>query len=224
MKNLDGISIPYQFEKLPLIFFHRLTRSPTISSLGNDGAWSPFVVKVGTPPTPLKLLASTEIPEILVVVSLGCQNAPSNCSDARGGTFGLEDSRTWSNKSGANSIFKLSAEANLQLDINALYGFDTVQIGSPGKSNATVDHQVVAGIVAPDLYLGSLGLHNRIVVFQDDQLSQPSFISLLNSNKQIPSLSYGFTAGASYRKGTSSQSVNSCLCDTNRIQVEPMPA
>lgn len=205
MKNLDGIFIPSQCEKLPLIVFHRLTRSPAVSSLGNDGAWSPFLVKVGTPPTPLQLLASTEIPETWVVVSLGCQGAALNCSDARGGVFDWDGSRTWSNKSGDNSIFKINTEINLQLNVNALYGFDTVQIGSPRKSNATVDHQVVAGIAAPDLYLGSLGLHNRDVVFQADQQGQRSFISLLNLTKQIPSLSYGFTAGASYRKGTLSQ-------------------
>lgn len=162
------------------------------------------MVKVGTPPTSLQLLASTEIPETLVVVSLGCQGAALNCSDTRGGVFDFEGSRTWSNKSGINSVFKLNAEVNLQYDVNALYGFDTVQIGSPGKGNATVDHQVVGGIAAPDFYLGSLGLHNRNVVFQADQLGQSSFISLLSSNKQIPSLSYGFTAGAFYRKGTSS--------------------
>lgn len=184
-----------------MIISHQLTHSPAITSLGNDGAWSPFLVKVGTPPTPLQLLASTEIPETWVVLSLGCPSgAALNCSDARGGIFDSDGSRTWSNKSGDNSIFKINTEINLQLNANALYGFDTVQIGSPGKSNATVDHQVVAGIIAPDLYLGSLGLHNRNVVFQTDQLGQPSFISLLNSNKQIPSLSYGFTAGASYRK------------------------
>lgn len=208
-----------------MIVFHRLTRSPAISSLGNDGAWSPFVVKVGTPPTPLQLLAATEIPETLVVLSLDCQGAALNCSDARGGVFDTEEgSRTWQNKSGVNSVFRLSAESNLQYDIQALYGFDTVQIGSPGKSNATVDQQVVAGILTPDFYLGSLGLHSRDVVFQADHLGQPSFISHLKTDKLIPSSSYGFTAGASYRKGTLSQSVNNPLCDANRIQVEPMPA
>lgn len=222
MKNPAGISIPSQCEKVPLIVFHKLTRSLAISSLGNDGAWSPFLVKVGTPPIPLQLLASTEIPETLVVVSLGCQGAALNCSDARGGVFDLDGSRTWSNKSSGESIFKITAEVNLELDVNGLYGFDTVQIGSPGGSNATVEHQVVAGIAAPELYVGSLGLHNRKVVFQADQ-PETSFISLLSSTKQIPSSSYGFFAGASYRKGTSSQSVNSPLCDTNRVQVEPMP-
>lgn len=225
MKNLAGIFIPFQCVKVPLIVFHRLTRSLAIASLGNDGAWSPFLVNVGTPPTPLQLLASTEIPETWVVVPLGCQGAALNCSDARGGIFDLDGSRTWSNKSGENSIYKINAEVNLQLDVNALYGFDTVQIGSPGGSNATVEQQVVAGLAEPELYLGSLGLHNRTVVFQPDQLQgQPSFIQRLSSTKQIPSLSYGFFAGASYRKGTSSQSVNNPLCDTNRIQVEPMPA
>lgn len=210
---------------MPLIVFHRLTLSLAISSLGNDGAWSPFLVKVGTPPTPLRLLASTEIPETLVVVSIDCQGAALNCSDARGGIFDLDGSRTWSNKSGEKSFFNIISEVKLlQSDVNALYGFDTVQIGSPGGSNATVEQQVVAGIAAPELYVGSLGLHNRDVLFQADQQGQKSFISRLSRTKQIPSLSYGFFAGASYRKGTSSQSVNSPLCDTNRIQVEPMPA
>lgn len=161
------------------------------------------MVKVGTPPTPLQLLAATEIPETLVVLPLGCQGAALNCSNARGGVFDTEEgSRTWQNKSGVNSVFQLNAESNLQYDIRALYGFDTVQIGSPGKGNATVDQQVVGGIVAPDFYLGSLGLHNRNVVFQADQLGKSSFISLLTQYKLIPSSSYGFTAGASYRKGT----------------------
>lgn len=168
---------------------------------------------MGTPPTPLRLLASTEIPETWVVVSPGCQDAALNCSDARGGIFDYDVSRTWLYKSGDfnHSLFKISAEVNLQIDVTALYGFDTVQIGSPGKGNATVDHQVVAGIAEQDFYLGSLGLHSRNVVFQADQQGQPSFISHLNSSQKIPSLSYGFTAGASYRKGTSSQSVNSPL-------------
>lgn len=192
---------------------HRLIRSPAIISLGNDGAWSPFLVKVGTPPTPLRLLASTEIPETWVVVSDGCKSAALNCSDARGGIFYYDESRSWSFKTGDynHSFFEINTEANLQTKTSALYGFDTVQIGSPGKGNATVDHLVVAGILTPDFYLGSLGLHNRKVVFQADQQGQPSFISLLNSNKVIPSLSYGFTAGASYRKETSSQIVNNLL-------------
>lgn len=211
---------------MPFIISHLLICSPPITSLGNDGAWSPFLVKVGTPPTPLRLLASTEIPETWVVVTEGCQNAASNCSDARGGLFDRDGSKTWSFKSGDynHSIFKISTEANLQIDVNALYGFDTVQIGSSEKGNATVDHQVVAGIADPAFYLGSLGLHNRKILFNGDQQGQLSFISNLNLNKQIPSSSYGFTAGASYRKGISSQSVNSLLCDTDGIQVKPMPA
>lgn len=183
---------------------------------------------MGTPLSPLRLLASTEIPETWVVVALGCQGAAPNCSDARGGIYDYEGSKTWSFKSGDfnHSIFKINTEVNLlvnsQVENNGLYGFDTVQIGSPGNGNATVDHQVVAGIATPDFYLGSLGLHNRKVLFQADLQGQPSFISLLNSNKQIPSSSYGFTAGASYRKGTSNQSVNCLLRDTNGIQVQPM--
>lgn len=181
---------------------------------------------MGTPPSLLRLLASTEIPETWVIFPEGCQFAQLNCSDARGGIFDSDGSRTWYFKTGNynTSIFKINTESNLQLNNNAVYGFDTVQIGSQGKDNATVDRQVVAGIATSDFYLGSLGLHNRGILFNADQQALPSFISLLNSSKQIPSLSYGFTAGASYRKGTSSQTVNNLLCDTNRIQVQPMPA
>lgn len=202
---------------MPLIISHLLIHSLAITSLGNDGSWSPFLVKVGTPPSLLRLLASTEIPETWVIFSQGCPAVPLNCSDARGGIFDSDASRTWSFKTGIynTSIYQISTELNLQLNNNAVYGFDTVQIGSPGMDNATVDHQVVAGIATQDFYLGSLGLHNRKVLFSSDQEGLPSFISLLSSSKQIPSLSYGFTAGASYRKGTSSQTVNNLLCDTN---------
>ncbi|MCJ1342633.1 hypothetical protein MMC31_000820 [Peltigera leucophlebia] len=73
----------------------------------------------------------------------------------------------------------LRTEVNLQLNNNGLYGFDTVQIGSPGKGNATVDHQVVAGIATPDFYLGSLGLHNRKVLFQVDEFRACLMVSPL---------------------------------------------
>lgn len=211
---------------MQLIISHLLIHSLAITSLGNDGTWSPFLVKVGTPPSLLRLLASTEIPETWVIIPQGCPPNALNCSDARGGIFDSDGSRTWSYKTGIynTSIFQITTEINLQLNNAAVYGFDTVQIGSPGIDNATVDHQVVAGIVTQDFYLGSLGLHNRQILFNGDQQGLPSFISLLSSSKQIPSLSYGFTAGASYRKGTSNQTVNKLLCDTNRIQVQPMPA
>lgn len=170
-----------------------------IASLGVDGAWSPFFVKVGSPPTKLRLLASTQIPESWVVLPLGCPNDVLNCSDARGGTFDPKGSKTWQEK----GTLPLGSEYNLGFSAanfdNGDYGFDTVQLGLPGQGNASLEHQLIAGIATNDFWVGNLGLASRNLIFPDN--SQASgLLSQLRSNNLIPSLSYGFTAGASYRK------------------------
>lgn len=122
----------------------------------------------------------------------------SNCTQARGGTFDYTQSKTWSQK----SVYQLVTEANLGLNQNSdvgSYGFDTVAIALPEHGNVSLDHQVIAGIATKDFLLGNIGLANRSVIFPDNTQAN-SLISELKSNNLIPSLSYGYTAGASYRK------------------------
>jgi hypothetical protein len=69
----------------------------------------------------------------------------------------------------------------------------------------SLDNQIIAGIATNDYWLGYIGLSPISFNFssQDDATSmrdpQPSFLSNLKNQSLIPSLSWGYTAGASYR-------------------------
>lgn len=175
-----------------------LTYAALSFSQGNDGSWSSFNISVGTPPQPVQVLAATQIPEIWVVLPGGCAD-PSNCTDTRGGSFDKIKSSSWISK----ATYALGAESNLGYTANSdigNYGFDNVGVGKPGAGNVSVDGQVVAGLLTDDFWLGNLGLASRPMIFDSDRNPQPSFLTLLQNRNLIPSLAYGFTAGASYRK------------------------
>lgn len=136
----------------------------------------------------------------------GCNNQTdaNNCTEARGGVFDVESSKTWTEK----RIFELGAESNLGYtgnSDNGEYGLDTVAIGVPGRGNVTVDQQLIAGIATKDFFLGNVGLADRQLAFADGTQGT-GLMAQLKSKNLIPSLSYGYTAGASYSKRPSMKS------------------
>lgn len=82
---------------------------------------------------------------------------------------------------------------------NGDYGHDTLALGYNGSGGLSLDQQVIAGIATKDFYLGSLGLAPWPVNFSLTD-SSPSYLSSLKNQSKIPSLSFGYSAGASYRK------------------------
>lgn len=130
----------------------------------------------------------------------GCNptSDPSNCTVARGGTYDASKSKNWVEK----SIYQLGAEANLgynQNSDNGEYGFDTLGVAVQGGGNVSLARQLIAGIATKDFFLGNLGLADRSLNFANSA-SETGFFSQLRSQNLIPSLSYGYTAGAFYRK------------------------
>ena len=94
------------------------------------------------------------------------------------------------------------AEVNLGYDRDShsgAYGYDTLGIPAQGAGHVTLDHQVIAAITTQDFYMGNLGLAARPIYFDDQTNPQQGFLSSLRSNDMIPSLAYGYTAGAAYR-------------------------
>ncbi|KAL8910918.1 MAG: hypothetical protein Q9171_003823 [Xanthocarpia ochracea] len=174
---------------------------------GNDGSWSTFNFSVGTPFRNLELLPSTQVPESWIVLDVACTDRdPANCSDSRGGTFDFLESSSWENK----SFYALGAEANLGYSREYNRGFyakELVQLTNPEGANTTVNHSVVAGIITPNFYLGVLGLAARPVVWEDQSDSSDSLITILKKQNLIPNLSYGYTAGASYRSAPGSLTI-----------------
>lgn len=177
---------------------------------GDDGYWSTFLIQVGTPPQTFRVLPATNGDETWVPIPLGCTNAsipntPSNCGALRGANpfqvnpsqgFNVNASSSWQ----SNGIFNLIREENLGISENGEYGFDTVTIGD-SPSAPTLPHQVVAGIATSEFWLGSFGLGPKPANFS---AIIPSFMANLASQKVIPSLSFGYTAGAKYNTSSSS--------------------
>lgn len=216
---------------------------------GNDGSWSTFTVRVGTPPQDFRVLISTAGQETWVPVPEGCTSSdPSGCPSSRGALpfqgrlstgFLKNESSTWSEI----NIFDLGLENNLGYDGNGDYGFDTVGLQIENSGGLTLGHQVVAGIADKDFYLGIFGLGMHVTYlplvvsrylsglvpaskalirlpgpkpanFSSFDHPEPAFLPSLKDNGMIPSLSYGYTAGAPY-----STCQNSCFISFKLIMI-----
>ena len=84
--------------------------------------------------------------------------------------------------------------------------------------------QLIAGIATKDFYLGLLGLTNRPYNVSSFNNEFPSPLVALKNNSQIPSLSWSYTAGASYRQNNYGNLVlggyNSDLVGSNVLSVD----
>lgn len=165
---------------------------------GDDGPWSTFALRVGTPEQVVRVLPSTAVPETWVVFDAGCISTdPKSCPDDRGGTFNFNVSTTWVKK----DFFSLAIELNLGYDTTNAgeYGFETLGLGYQGSGGPSLENQVIAGIATKDFYLGSLGLNPRPLNFTTED-SHPTLLANLRTQNLVPSLSYGYSAGAYYSK------------------------
>ena len=188
------------------LYCHRTSRSCAdvirLCSIGDNGPWSTFLINVGNPPQQLQVLVSTEVSSTWVVEPGGCgPDNPANCTGARGGAYDSTKSSTWN----VNAFYALATETNLGSPYNdedqiGHFGYDTIGVpGQSGVANVSLDHQVIAGIGTNNYYVGNLGLSSQNITFGSTDTS-PSFLASLKNEKLIPSLSFGYTAGASYSK------------------------
>jgi hypothetical protein len=169
----------------------------------NDGSgyWSSFIVEVGTPAQSARVLISTASDETWVVINLGCpDNYGKNCAFNRGYIFDVDNSTSWTNI----STFELDLELNLDYDGNGLFGHDVVSLGYPLSGGPQLSNQIVAGIAAPDFWLGIFGLDPAPSNFTNLNDPQPSFLWTLVNEFMIPSTTWGYTAGAYYSKFSAS--------------------
>lgn len=115
------------------------------------------------------------------------------------------ESSTWSTERLENGgLFTLNTipEGALGLGDNALYGFDSVRLPSltdDGEEVVVMDSQLVAGIATTDFYTGLLGLSPVSFNFTNSRDPVSSFVGSLVEQELLPSVSWGYTAGAAYR-------------------------
>ena len=123
--------------------------------------------------------------------------AIQSCQDERGATYDYNSSSTWNSR----GTYELFNEKNLGLYGNGLWGNDTLGLGIQGSGGPTLNTQVIAGIVTNNFYIGMFGANPKPTNYTGiDGYQQDSYITSLKKQNFIPSITYGYTAGAEYRK------------------------
>ncbi|KAL8860833.1 MAG: hypothetical protein Q9178_002863 [Gyalolechia marmorata] len=128
---------------------------------------------------------------------LAClQDGPKTCEEERGGLFKSNESDTWEQL----GFYSLGLGTNLAPSDNATFGLETVALDA---SNATggpnLTNQIVAALSGDQYPLGLFGLGRQPTNLSDFTNPHPSFLTTLHSQRSIPSLSWGYTAGARYQ-------------------------
>lgn len=145
--------------------------------------------------------------ETWVVSPLGCppgRNGISTslpCNQSRGFLFDTAQSSSWA----SIGNYSLGFQADPRYSETALYGTDTVALDCEGPvGQLTIVSQVVASFAAENYYLGFFGLAGRGSVISNIYNSSLDYNSSLGSLQtmwdegMIPSMSWAYTAGASY--------------------------
>ena len=176
---------------------------------GNDGQWSTFVVRAGTPEQSFRVLPSTVTSELFLPLTGACKSnetlSTSDCAFSRGAEFyqGRTNNGFQANLSSTwheIGIYQVAAREELGYNASGLYGLDTLGLMVANSGGPTLKNQTIGGVVNPRLWVGRLGMDVKPSNFSDFENPQRSLITTLREDGHIPSLSYGYTAGAYYSK------------------------
>lgn len=130
-------------------------------------------------------------PEALHGSDADCYQPAVACIAKRGGIFKANESSTWSSL----GSYSLNFQPALGITGSADYGLDTVSIGDA----ILLPEQIVGVVNSTEFLLGSLGL--GVIPSNFTSNNQATFLtSMVENGSAIPSHSYGYTAGAFYRK------------------------
>lgn len=184
---------------------------------GIDGSWSAFNVQIGTPPQDVQTFVSWSVYQTWAVIERGCSGAtnPSACAKTRGDIFHESASTTFDRK--GTSYYSLWVGRPLGLYGNAIFGFDTVTLQGPDGNGPTLNDTLVAGFARESFWMGMFGINPKPTNFSSFSNGSPSYMTLLKEQKYIPSVSFGYTAGAQYRSDTSYASLTLGGYDTSKF-------
>lgn len=170
--------------------------SPAQNWEGIDGTWNTFTIQVGTPPQTVRVQISTASQQTWVVAPRGCEGIQiSDCADNRGGIFTSNKSSTWE----PNGAYLLWTESNLGYEGAGDYGWDVVTLGGAGGGGPTLKNTTVGGIGSEDFWFGHFGVNPKSTNWTSFNDPSESYMTLLKDANKIPSVSFGYTAGAQYR-------------------------
>jgi hypothetical protein len=166
--------------------------------LGNDGNWSTIAASVGSPAQKVNLLVSTASSELWVVGPGGCLPGEPVCDAARGSIFTPTKSESW--RSLGSWQLGLS-----YYEENGDYGRETAS----GRNLVTgqpfsISNISTAAMNTTSYYQGLFGLGIARANFDDSGAVDSPLTGAAMTARSIPSVSYGYTAGAHYRESTAS--------------------
>lgn len=196
---------------------------------GNDGLWSTFLVDVGSPPQSLELLPATSLSLTLVVLPEGCPtNERASCATLRGNVFNSDnvtDPRWDPIPPETGPVFQVlpSEQPFRNESVNAEISLNPIHLQWWGdialNSTEPLEDQVIAGYAVKTPFLGQLGINGKSV-YLSDTLEYNSTLRTLQKMAAISSLSYSYTAGASYRKPDAFGSLVLGGYDSARVKME----
>ncbi|KAK4552174.1 hypothetical protein LTR86_010528 [Recurvomyces mirabilis] len=170
--------------------------------LGNDGNWSTFRITVGEPAQTFDVLPAFGHGEVWLPVPDGCKpyaRMPFDCASSRG-VVAASAPCSSGFETNLSSSWDLLGIYDLNTDLfvgneTGLYGLDTVSL-LPGMS---IQKQAVAGITTSDFWLGQIGIAQTQEMYY--LLDGPATMTnglVASLSNYTPSVSFGYTAGASY--------------------------
>lgn len=170
---------------------------------GIDGFWSTFLIRVGNPVQYHRVLVSTASQQTWTVYDRGCKKDANismeldgKCFDDRGRTFNDSNSKSWVRI----NYFKLWLESNIGIGGNGLFGYDDVGLGSLGELGPMIKNCTVGTHISTDFWLGHFGVNPKPTNFSQFSDPSPSWMTYAFEQGHIPSVSFGYTAGARYRE------------------------
>ena len=130
-------------------------------------------------------------------------NCANNCGALRGAQiFNSRPSLGFQNSSSSTwdllGIYSLDIGPKFGFDGSTLYGYDRVGL-SLQTGNVTLNNQIVSAFVSVDHWVGQLGLSPFAVTFNETERPK-SLLQRFKDDGLIPSLSFGYQAGAAHRK------------------------
>jgi hypothetical protein len=181
---------------------------------GNDGKWSTFSINVGDKANNgggqnFEVLPSTHFG--VTVLPFQSSWCTGDCPEARGvgtvdgsqigGVQTAPDSSTW-NDAGTYDIDKPDWWQNKSDTLVGDYGLEYLGIGKASKQSYIANNMYVAATTSKDLYIGQFGLGPGATNVGKGHGEVQSILATFHNQNVIPSVSYGYTAGAIYSEYT----------------------